>query len=467
MKNFILKSVATLAMLVCVIPAVAQEFRSSYFSKSSNFRHQMNPAYLNDSYASVLLGQMNVGATGNVGLGNFIYEVNDGSDNDYVSFMDSKVDKDIFLSDLEPENTFDFYLNYNLFSVGFKAFGGSNLIELNMRSAVNTSVPYEFFKFAKEEGEASTYHIKDLTVNTQNYMELAFGHARNINEKLRIGAKVKVLLGAAYADFNVKNLYLEKQMPTPNDPTNFYWKVNGDMHIEAALLDSKVKYSNAVSTDGRKRIKGFNDMTFGLAGLGLAVDLGATYQLTDDLVLSAGVTDLGFINWNNVHTGTSAGEYEFNGFEHSGQQLVNGVNPIDAGLEDLQKDLENLFALYDDGDKSISQTLAATVNAGAEYTLPVYRNFSVGVLYTGRFYGDYSWHQGMVSANLRPLKWLEVNANAAATSTGFTMGAMLSLNSKIAKFYIGSDRLIGSSPAEIMTAKDANSNIALGLTIPL
>jgi hypothetical protein len=39
-----------------------------------------------------------------------------------------------------------------LFSVGFKAFGGSNLIELNMRSAVNASVPYEFFKFAKEEG---------------------------------------------------------------------------------------------------------------------------------------------------------------------------------------------------------------------------------------------------------------------------------------------------------------------------
>ena len=143
------------------------------------------------------------------------------------------------------------------------------------------------------------------------------------------------------------------------------------------------------------------------------------------------------------------------------------LNEALSQLQEMQKDLENLFALYDDGDKSISQTLAATVNAGAEYTMPFYRNMSIGVLYTGRFYGDYSWHQGMVSANLRPLKWLEVNANAAATSTGFTMGAMLSLNSKIAKFYIGSDRLIGSSPAEIMTAKEANSNISLGLTIPL
>ena len=452
MKNFILKSVATLALLVCVIPAVAQEFRSSYFSKSSNFRHQMNPAYLNDSYASVLLGQMNMGATGNVGLGNFIYEVNDGSDNDYVSFMDSKVDKDAFLGDLESENTFDFYLNYNLFSLGFKAFGGSNLIELNMRSAVNTSMPYEFFKFAKEEGAADIYHIKDLTLNSQNYMELALGHARNINDKLRVGAKVKVLLGAAYADFKVNNLDIEKNIATGK------FNVNGDMHLEAALLDSKVKYSEGVYPDGRKRIKGFNDMTFGLAGLGLAVDLGATYQLTEDLALSAGITDLGFINWNNVQTGTSKGEYTFDGFVHS---------DTNAGLESFQKDLEDLFAIYDDGEKSISQTLAATVNAGAEYTLPVYRNLSFGVLYTGRFFGDYSWHQGMISANLRPMKWLELNANAAATSTGFTMGAMLSLNSKIAKFYIGSDRLIGSSPAEIMTSKEANSNVVLGLTIPL
>lgn len=471
MKNFMLKSVATLALLVCVMPTVAQEFRSSYFSKSSNFRHQMNPAFLDDSYASALLGQVNVGATGNVGLGNFIYDAGDGSEHDYVSFMDKKVDKDAFLGDLESENTFDLYLNYNLFSVGFKAFGGSNLIELNMRSAVNASVPYEFFKFAKEEGEGNQYEFENLSLNTQNYMELAFGHARNLNEKLRVGAKVKVLLGAAYADFKVNHLHLEKNIPAvgSGDPRDFYWKVKGDMHIEAALMDSKVKHSGAVAPDGsgRPRIEGFNDMSFGLAGFGLALDLGATYQLTDDLVLSAGLTDLGFINWNNVHAGTSAGEYEFNGFEHSGQQLVNGVNPIDAGLEDLQEDLENLFALYDDGDKSVSQSLAATLNAGAEYTMPFYRKMSVGLLYTGRFYGDYSWHQGMLSANIRPLKWLEVNANAAATSTGFTMGAMLSLNSKIAKFYIGSDRLIGSSPADIMTAKDANANLTLGLTIPL
>lgn len=460
MKNFMLKSVATLALLVCVMPTVAQEFRSSYFSKSSNFRHQMNPAFLDDSYATALMGQVNVGATGNVGLGNFFYK-DDSSDDDYVSFLDSKVGVDEFLGDLESENNFDLYLNYNLFSVGFKAFGGSNLIELNLRSAVNTSMPYEFFKFAKVgvdfyDTERTEYHIKDLSLNTQNYMELALGHARNINEKLRVGAKVKVLLGMAYADFDVKNLDLVE------DPANLNYKVNGDMHIEAALMDSKVKYSD--NPGEADRIKGFDDMSFGIAGLGLAVDLGATYQLTEDLTLSAGITDLGFINWNSVHTGSSKGDYYFNGFEQSG---ANGSVGSNASLENLQDDLENLFALYDDGDKSITQSLAATLNAGAEYTIPAYRKLSVGVLYTGRFYGDYSWHQGMVSANIRPLKWLEFNANAAATSTGFTMGAMLSLNSKFAKFYIGSDRLIGSSPADIMTAKDANSNLALGLTIPL
>ncbi|MBR5790607.1 MAG: hypothetical protein IKY40_02595, partial [Phascolarctobacterium sp.] len=219
------------------MPTVAQEFRSSYFSKSSNFRHQMNPAFLDDSYATALMGQVNVGATGNVGLGNFIYDAGDGSDHDYVSFMDKKVDKDAFLSDLESENTFDLYLNYNLFSVGFKAFGGSNLIELNMRSAVNTSVPYEFFKFAKEEGEGNQYEFENLSLNTQNYMELAFGHARNLNEKLRVGAKVKVLLGAAYADFKVNHLQLEKNIPAIGS--------NADLRLDHAPLTAVVIGLNA------------------------------------------------------------------------------------------------------------------------------------------------------------------------------------------------------------------------------
>ena len=92
---------------------------------------------------------------------------------------------------------------------------------------------------------------------------------------------------------------------------------------------------------------------------------------------------------------------------------------------------------------------------------------SVGVLYTGRFHGDYSWHQGMVSANVRPLNWLEVNANASMTSTGFAMGGLVNFKLGGVGLYVGSDQLIGSLPSEILTAKDANSQLTFGMTISL
>lgn len=65
---------AALLLATATLPAAAQEFRSSYFMQTSNFRHQMNPALLDSSYVAVFLGNLNVGTTGNIGLKNFVYK---------------------------------------------------------------------------------------------------------------------------------------------------------------------------------------------------------------------------------------------------------------------------------------------------------------------------------------------------------------------------------------------------------
>lgn len=51
-----------------------------------------------------------------------------------------------------------------------------------------------------------TYNIGDLYVNSQNYMEIALGHSRDINSKWRVGARLKVLLGVADADVKMQNV---------------------------------------------------------------------------------------------------------------------------------------------------------------------------------------------------------------------------------------------------------------------
>lgn len=190
---------AAALLSAALLPATAQEFRSSYFMQTSNFRHQMNPALLDSSYVAVLAGNINVGATGNIGLKNFVYKLTPEQQTrfggyEYTTFMNPTVDAAKFLGDLHDKNRLDLYLNYNLFSVAFKAFGGTNLVEFNLRSNTNVSLPKELFEFAKTAGAKEHYSLSDIGMRTQNYAELALGHSHKIGERLTVGAKMKFLL---------------------------------------------------------------------------------------------------------------------------------------------------------------------------------------------------------------------------------------------------------------------------------
>ena len=458
---------AGLLLSATLMPASAQEFRSSYFMQTNNFRHQMNPALLDSSYVSVLFGNINVGLTGNIGLKNFVYKLSPADQikyggYEYTTFMSPTVSAQTFLDGLHDKNRIDTYLNYNLFSVGFKAFGGTNLVELNLRSNTNVSLPYELFEFMKTTGEKENYNLKNIGLRTQNYAEIALGHSRSIDNRLTVGGKMKFLLGFGYADFAVKNLNL-----TMNGDQ---WRVQGDARLTAALLNTKLEHETADKNapDGRPRVKGLDDIAFGMPGFGVAFDLGATYKLTDDLTLSAAVTDLGFISWKGAQKASSMGDYTFDGFDNIYVGSNNtGDNKLGDQFEKIGDDLEEMFAIYDDGESNATQAMAATVNVGAEYTLPAYRNLRFGFLYTSRIHSLYSWHQGMLSATVRPLKWIETTVNGGVSSTGCTFGAALSLKAKHFNFYIGADRFLGKVSKEFIPLNSTNANVTLGMTFPL
>lgn len=451
-------------LALCIsLPVAAQEFRTSYFMQTSNFRHQMNPALLDNSYTAVMLGNFNVGTTGNIGMSNFIYELEGDPRYDLTTFMSPTVNATDFLNDLNAHNRFDLYLNWNLFSQAFKAFGGVNVVELNLRSNTHLSLPYELFELAKTTGAKQQYELTDIGMQTNNYVELALGHSHKINRKLTVGAKLKFLVGAGYADFSADKLSL-----TLNGD---YWRVQGNAKLQAAILDGGVvkhDLSEPCAPDGRPRFDEIDDFKFAIPGYGGAIDLGATYQLTNDLMLSAAVTDIGFIKWSNMQQASTAGDYTFDGFEniHVEGEETPGTS-IDDQMDQLTDDLEDMFAIYDDGKRKATTWLATTVNVGAEYTMPFYRKLRVGALYTGRFNGLYSYHQGMVSAVVRPLKWIEATVNASYGSTGFCYGAALSLKAPHFNFYVGADRILGEVGKQYIPLNNMNTNINIGMTFPL
>ena len=454
---------ATLLLATAVAPAAAQEFRTAAFMQTNNYRHQINPAMLDEAYVGMpFFGQINVGATGNFGLKNFVYKLDGNPRYDLTTFMSPTVSAGEFLGDLHDKNRADVYVNYNIFSVGFKAFKGINLVELNLRSNTNVSLPYELFEFMKTTGAKETYHLQDIGVRSQNYLELALGHSHRINDQWTVGAKLKFLFGGAYADFTADQLDV-----TMNGDQ---WRIVGDARLKAAVLSSEFDYEDPSKNapDGRRRVKGIDDVSFGLPGFGMGVDLGATFKVTKDLTLSAAINDLGFINWSKVKNASSRGDYTFDGFEdiYAGSNNTGG-NKLGDQFETLGDDLEEMFSVYDDGEGSSSQALAATINIGAEYTLPAYRNLRFGFLYTSRLHGLYSYHQGLLSATIRPVKCLEASVNTAVSSTGCTFGAALSLRAKHYNFFIGSDRIFGKVSKEFIPLNSLNANVTMGMSFPL
>lgn len=151
--------------------STAQELRTSYFMETSNFRHQMNPALLDQAYVGMpLLGNINIGTTGNVGAANFIYHNTGANSSEYplTTFMSPEVSASQFLNGLNDKNRLDIYANLNLLSVAFRGFGGVNLIELNTRSNSHITMPYEMFEFMKTPAHESntTFQASECAATT-------------------------------------------------------------------------------------------------------------------------------------------------------------------------------------------------------------------------------------------------------------------------------------------------------------
>ena len=466
MKKSLRYMAAALTMAAAILPTSAQELRTSYFMETSNYRHQMNPALLDSPYVGLLFSNINIGMTGNIGAKQFIFDTNGlpgyTGNYRYTTFMDPNVDAKTFLNKLHDKNRFDLYLNYNLFSVGFKAWGGVNLLELNLRSNTNLTLPKGLFEFAKTAGEKEHYEFGGLGMRTQNYMELALGHSRDINKQWRVGGKLKFLIGAAYADFTADNVTL--------DMTEDAWRIQSNAQVKASLLKSDVIHEDPSknSADGRPRVKKLDNFGFSLPGFGMALDLGVTYKPIENLTLSAAITDLGFISWKNTHHASSQGDYTFDGFNniYIGSDK-DQTEDIDDQFDQIGDDLEEMFSVYDDGTKTATQALAATLNVGAEYKLPAYDKLKFGFLYTSRIHGKYSWHQGMLNVGVRPVKWFECNVNGAVTSTGVTAGGMLSLKAPHFNFYIAADRFFSKLGKQGVPLNSSNGNITFGMTFPL
>lgn len=363
----IYKYIAAVIMTGAATGAGAQALNSGYFTDGYLFKHQLNPAMESDkAYFSIpVLGNLNIGTRGNIGMANFIYPA---EGNKLTTFMNSSVNADEFLGGLKDINRMSMSMNTSIISMGFRAWGGFNTLDIGLRSNTSMYIPKDFFEFMKlgQSGTNTVYDLGTMGITSSNYVEVALGHSRQIFDRLRVGAKFKVLLGGAYANVNFNN--------TKITLSEDKWEVsaNGEMNVALAGLSIPTKEeSGAEYGAGEETLVDFDNIkmgTPGLGGFGLALDLGATYEVMKHLTVSAAIKDLGFMNWsNNTYASTNNEPWTFDGFK---ELSIDGdsENSLDNQLDRLTNDFESYTNLHrrSTGGK-LNKALAATLNLGVEY----------------------------------------------------------------------------------------------------
>ncbi len=457
------KLILVATFMLSVVAATAQSLNSAYFTDGYKFRHTMNPAFGNDqSYVSIpALGNINVRTQGNFGYDAIIKNnPNPYGNKTMTTFLNPYIDAATALDGFASgNNRVVGNVGVTLLSAGFKAWGGYNTIEINAKASFGASLPYELFEFAKNTGNKD-YNIGDINAGAIAYAEIAFGHSRQLTEQLRAGAKLKVLLGIGRADVKMENVQAQL-----NDANQWLVSANATADVSMKGFTYKQKSKEYKQKPGSYQFVNDLDVSgSGIGGFGLAVDLGASYKLNDDWSFSAALLDLGFISWSNDMQARNKGnQFVFDGFHDVDVAHHGGMKKASDGYADQLADFAHLQDQGDQGGRTTG--IGASLNLGAEYTLPMYRQLSLGLLSSTRIQGAYSWTEARLSANWEPLKWLDGGMSLGVGSFGASAGWLINIHPKGYNFFIGMDHILGKQSKEfIPLSSKASVNLGMNIT---
>ena len=272
-------------------------------------------------------------------------------------------------------------------------------------------------------------------VEGMGWLEAALGVSIPVNEKLRIGGRIKYLKGMA-------SITTEKSDVRIEIDDNYAITANADLSLKTSGIQ---KLSDGDFT--------FSDFS-GNSGLGL--DMGATWQMLPKLQLSASIVDLGFINWKNDLThyqlNPEKAQYTFEGLDLS--QLLNGNEDyLDAEIDSLEKN----FEVQELSGTSYKTTLPTRGFAAANYTLS--KNTNVGaLLFVESFRGRLApGLTATVSNQLSKFVSTTVSYTMSNRSYG-NIGAGLSLNFAPFQLYVVGDNIL-KLPFSLMANKNVNSYV--------
>lgn len=216
-----------------------------------------------------------------------IYKINGNGEEviDGKKFVNSLQDQD---------NYFNIDFSMDLLNVGFRYKKLFFNIDYRMRANMEFKFSKDFVGFfVLGNGNYLGGNTCDFNIgiSATAFTEFGVGVQYDVNDKLTVGIRPKLLTGIANVSVTNENTKIM------TDPNTYSITADVDLNIKAAsILDTDIKrikdVTDMLSSDKTKGINLNENKGFG-------VDLGASYKINEKWGVAAGVYDLGYIKWRN------------------------------------------------------------------------------------------------------------------------------------------------------------------------
>ena len=325
--------------------------------------------------------------------------------------------------------------NTDVISFGFYKGKGFWSFNVGARADVDATIPKEMFRYLRATDvenfswSGESFDIRNEKLRLNAYIEVGAGYSRAINERLTVGGKAKLLLGAGNINLKINQI----QMSGRGIGYESEFQLKSDAYMEASAKGLKLEEEDGYITD-------LDYNSFGISGYGAGIDLGATYQVMKNLNVSAAILDLGFISWDKSNSQVA---------ESDRNATINKDNYSDDVLD------FNLFGLKKKENKSRTTSLSPTMVIGGEYGL-LNNKLGLGLLSTTRFGQLKTYSELTFSANYRPNTLINTTLSYSMLQGGETFGIAF----KIGPLMLGTDYMyFGNNSKHV--------NAFIGLSIPL
>jgi hypothetical protein len=432
-----------LLLLAMIFADVSAQNNQVLYYMNLPQNHLMNPALRPSN--SLYIGLPAITGT-NVKVDNNFINFSDvfiksESTDSILSFLHPDYNIDDFLAKIRDKNSLETQVSTQLLGVGFSA--GKDIyvfIDINERAMGNVVIPGDLFELALKGNEGfvgSKIDLSSLRADLRYYREIGAGFSKDFTNKLRLGVKGKLLFGIAGVSIDNRSLGI-----TVND--DYTHTLDADLTVNISgpvnVYMDENQHIDSINIDDSRLDTGRDIFNFlsGKKNMGLGLDIGATYDISEKIMVSAAITDIGFIKWKRGVTNLQAeSQFEFSGLNML--DVFNGTKTFKELGDEMLDSLENSL-IVSDLHTPFTTWLPVGFTLGGSYNVNDF--FSVGLLSYSRIIGKQFREALTLSGNVN-------FNNAFSASLSYTLanhrydnlGAGLAFRGGVFQFYFLADRI--------------------------